>query len=96
MPMTRKRKPKDVRATMSAFLRQLATTFKNHRAKLIVIVKLREELGPEWCTKVAASLDDIIDDYQRLRAALEAGNAAYAKQEPKATDRKALPTGGGQ
>jgi hypothetical protein len=89
MPMTRKRKPKDVRATMSAFLRQLATTFKTNRAKLITVVKYREELGPEWCLRVVASLDDIIDEYQRLRAALEA-------KKPKATDRKALPTGGGQ
>ena len=46
-----------------------ATSFKNTRARLITVVKFREELGPEWCSKVVASLDDIIDGYQHLKDA---------------------------
>ena len=81
------RRKKDVRMLMGSFLRQLATSFKNNRNKLITIVKYQDELGPEWTTRVVASLDDIIREFQHLRAALEAGNAKYDVKQ-----QKTLPT----
>ena len=63
-------KPKVTRE-MNALLRSLSKYKNNTSAKLAVIIKYKKELGPEWCTKVVASLDDIIHEFQRLRNALE-------------------------
>ena len=71
---SRATKPKPtVHMAMNTLLRQLATFRKNNSNKLATIIKYQEELGPEWTTKVLASLDDIIWKFQRLRQALEAG-----------------------
>jgi hypothetical protein len=75
------KKPKSVRDTMSTFLRQLATFKTNNGAKIATVLKYQEELGPEWTTKVAASLDDIIREYQHLRDVLEAGTGKYEDRE---------------
>ena len=68
--LKRKKRP-TVRKAMDTFLRGLAKSHKNNCAKLRTIIKYRDQLGPEWCLKVTASLDDIIEELQRLRAALE-------------------------
>jgi hypothetical protein len=65
-----KRKP-NVRQVMSQFLGQFAKSYKLQREKLHGIVKFREELGPEWCLKVTGQLDDVIEEFQRVRSALD-------------------------
>ena len=66
----RRTKHKDVRKVMDQFLRQFAKSYKLQREKLHGIVKFREELGPEWCLKVTGQLDDVIEEFQRVRSAL--------------------------
>lgn len=66
--------PKPARMAMEKLLRQLEAFRKDNSDKIITIIKYREELGPEWTTKVLASLDDIIHKFQRLRQALEDSN----------------------
>ena len=67
----RKKDRRNVRTVMNTFLRGLATFHNNNGAKLRTIIKYRDQLGPEWCLKVTSSLDDIIEELQRLRTALE-------------------------
>jgi hypothetical protein len=66
-------KPKVSKVTreMNALLRSLAKFKGNTSAKVAVVIKYKEELGPEWCTRVLASLDDIIALFQHQKNALE-------------------------
>ena len=75
-------KHKDVRKVMDQFLRQFAKSYKLQREKLHGIVKFRKELGPEWCLRVTTALDDVIEEFQRVRSALHSDvkNDQHPKQ----------------
>jgi hypothetical protein len=89
-PTRKAKKRRNVRKVMDQFLRQFAKSYRRQGEKLHGIVKYRDELGPEWCLKVTTALDDVIEEFQRVRSALDVENDRHPVR------RLPVPTRGGE